>query len=417
LWDEDAGPLEDDWGWVAQCIREPLEDVKKDTRLNKSAIKKLEGRGETKDEEAKAREERKKGDIKGRSELESEKKRDKKEKEIVTRWEIYNLKKKTWLVIAEDGEIPLMSERALPAGVEKHPFSILRFTIRDDSPYPIPPISQGIDPSREYNQARSDIMKHRKRFNRKYEINMQAIENEDELDKLESGEDGTFIKKRTGEQCVTPIQDAQLDQMRYQELGYLKMEMIELFGGTTDEARGIAGADSATQAGILDKRLEIKEGDAMSMVMDFVKDLARKLDQLVQVHITEDEAVRITGPEGEKWELVRSTDYGEIDGEYEYDVNVGSTLPQMPQMERASWTAFMAFLGNAPQFGLSKQLLKKAAQMHHIDDDVLVDEIHQIVKQMVSGQIPMPGAQGSQAGVGEDRPVSAMGGQSGQPMA
>jgi len=226
-----------------------LEDVKKDTLLNKTALKKLEGKGGKKDDEAKLREERKKGDIKGKSELESDKKKEKKEKEIVVRWEIYNLKKNTWLVIAEDGEIPLLSERPLPTGVEKHPFSILRFTIRDDSPYPIPPISQGIDPSREYNQARSDIMKHRKRFNRKYEINMQGIDNEDELDKLESGEDGTFIKTRTGEKVVTPIQDAPLDQMRYQELNYLKMEMIELFGGTTDEARGIAGADSATQAG------------------------------------------------------------------------------------------------------------------------------------------------------------------------
>ena len=47
---------------------------------------------------------------------------------------------------------------------------------------------------------------------------------------------------------------------------------------------------------------------------------------------------------------------------------------------------------------------------------VLVDEIHQIVQKMVSGQIPMPGAQGSQAGVGEDRPVSATGGQTGMPM-
>ena len=29
LWDEDAGPLEDSWSWVAQCIREPMEDAKK----------------------------------------------------------------------------------------------------------------------------------------------------------------------------------------------------------------------------------------------------------------------------------------------------------------------------------------------------------------------------------------------------
>jgi len=57
--------------------------------------------------------------------------------------------------------------------------------------------------------------------------------------------------------------------------------------------------------------------------------------------------------------------------------------------------------------------LKKAAEMHHIEDEAMLEEIHQIAKQMVGGQIPMPGQQGSQAGVGETRPQSEVGGQVG----
>jgi len=148
---------------------------------------------------------------------------------------------------------------------------------------------------------------------------------------------------------ILPIKDAPLDQMRYQELGFLKAEMVELLGGSSDEARGIAGADSATQAGILDKRLEMKEGDAISMVVDFVTSIAKKLDQLVQEHIERDEAVHVHGPQGELWEIVKQSDYEEIDGEYEYSVNVGATLPRMPQMERASWQAFLALLSQFPQ--------------------------------------------------------------------
>ena len=55
----------------------------------------------------------------------------------------------------------------LPKGVDCHPYSILRFALTHDSPYPIPPVSQAIDPQKEYNLARSRILKHRKRFNRK----------------------------------------------------------------------------------------------------------------------------------------------------------------------------------------------------------------------------------------------------------
>ena len=47
LWDEDSGPLEDDWCWVAQCVREPYADVKKNPLFNKTAVSKLESKGET----------------------------------------------------------------------------------------------------------------------------------------------------------------------------------------------------------------------------------------------------------------------------------------------------------------------------------------------------------------------------------
>jgi hypothetical protein len=273
-------------------------------------------------------------------------------------------------------------------------------------------MSQGIELSKEYNIARSDILKHRKRFNRKYEVIENAVA-EEEVAKLESGEDGTIIKIRGQQQAIFPIKDAPLDQMRYQELGYLRMEMNELYGQNPGENKGIATAESATQAGILDKRLEMKEGDSMSMVTDFVKDVARKLDMLVQAHITQDEAVRISGPQGEFWELVRASDYEEIQGEFEYAVNVGATIPRMPQMERASWQAFLTLLSNFPQLMLSPTLLKEMADQHHIENEMLIQELLNIGKQISSGQIPGPGNTGSQPGVPEDRPVSAMGGQAG----
>jgi len=413
LWDEDAGTLEDDWTWIAQRVRMTLEQAKKNPLYKKQALKSLEFKGETEDDELRAREERKKGNnIKGRSELFSPTEEKRAENELVSFWEIYNLKKGTWLVIAENGEIPVMEERELPPGVEKHPFAFLFFTRREDSPYPIPRMSQGLDPAREYNRARSDIQKHRKRFNRKYIASKQAFGNDtSEISKLESGDDGTIIMANmTGDSAITPIKDAQLDQMRYQELAYLKAEMIELLGGSSDEARGIAGADSATQAGILDKRLEMKEGDALSMVVDFVTTIARKLDQLVQTHITRDEAIKVVGPQGEFWELVRQDDYTDIDGEYEYSVNVGATIPQLPQVERQSWMAFLGMAFSNPAMLLSKRLFKKMAELHHIEDEAMLEEIYRIAVGMIKGQIPMGQQQASQAGIGESRPMSAVGG-------
>lgn len=416
LFDEDAGPLEETWSWIAHRIRMPLSKAKENKRYNRAVLKNLEGKGESLDETQKKREERKKGnEVLGRSERMEPKKSESGEPEIIYIWEIYDLDHDQWLTVSEDGDAPLMAPQALPPGTEKHPFAFLTFTSRDDSPYPHPPLSPLIDPAKEYNRARSDIQKHRKRFNRKYVASRQAFGQETiEISKVESGEDGTVVLANGDSRgAITPIQDAQLDPMRYNELSYLKAEMVELAGHNSSEALGLASADSATQSAILDKRLEMKEGDAMSMVMDFITDIARKLDMLVQVHIDKEQAVKITGPQGEFFELIKPDDYEDIGAEYEYTVNVGATTPRMPHVERASWMAFLNLLSQFPHIGTSRALMKKMAEMHHIEDEAMLDEIYRIATQILQGQSPMPGQAGSMPNVGEQRPVSAMGGQAG----
>jgi len=412
LWDEDAGPSPRTWKWVAQCIRMTMEEARENPLFNKAALRDLQGKesGEGDDEKRQRNERKKGGDIKGHSEqYEADQKKDDSQK-IITAWEIYEIQRKKWTVIAENGTKPLINDEDLPAGIENHPFVVLRFTLRNDSPYPIPPVSQGLDPQKEFNTARSRIMTHRKRFNRKY----QAIGQweEDELTKLETGEDGTIVKSMVPGSQIIPIADASLDQMGYLEINALNMDIVEMLGGHHDEARGIASADSATQAAILDKRLEIKEGDDLSQVIDFVKDIARKLDQLVQVHINEDEAVRITGPEGQFWQIVKAQDYETINGEFEYDVNVGSTIPRLPQVERASWMAFLQLIASAPQLLLSKSLLKEMATQHHIENEQLINEIYQIGQMMLAGGA-QGGTPGSLPNVTEQNPAAITGGQAG----
>jgi hypothetical protein len=158
----------------------------------------------------------------------------------------------------------------------------------------------------------------------------------------------------------------------------------------------------------------MKEGDSLSMVIDWIKDHAKKLDQLVQAHIEGDEAVRVTGPQGEYWALVKKSDYEEINGEYEYSVNVGATMPRLPQMERSSWISFLQLLANAPELGTSKRLLQKLAEMHHIEDESMLDELQALLKQRAAAMAAGP--TGSLPGVPETRPTSAVGGQSGAPM-
>lgn len=390
LVDEDAGPLNDDVVWKAQRIKENVKDVRKNKKYKAEARKEVKPT-EISDQVQKEREIRKKGAVYDSAEKSPE-------NDVVVMWEVWDLKNEEWFVVSEGFNDFMIDPDSPPNGTEDDPFIDVRFTMRDDSWYPLPAASQWIDPQKEYCELRSKLMVHRKRFNRKYTAYAAGLKDETELTKLEIGDDGAVIITSTpGDQIVSPIRDAPLDQSHIQELGLLRTDMAMLAVGP-NQARTGQGVDSATEASIIEKRLQIQEGDWMGVVIDATKDAARKLDQLVQAHITKDQAIRVTGPQGEFWELVRARDYEEIEGEYEYSVNVGATTPQLPEIERSQWIAFLSLLASAPQLALSKRLLKQMAELFHIDDEAMLEELYNIARQMMTGQLPMPGQQGSTPG-------------------
>jgi len=144
-------------------------------------------------------------------------------------------------------------------------------------------------------------------------------------------------------------------------------------------------------------------------VVDFVLDIARKLDQLVQVHIDRDQAVKITGPQGEYWSMVKQEDYEAIEGEFEYAVNVGSTQPRLPNIERSQWIAFLSqVVIPFPHILTAPSVMKRMAEMFHIEDEAALEEFRQLGVKMLSGQMPMPGGQGSQPGVPQDNPIASI---------
>ena len=399
LWDEDAGPLEDSWKWCAQHMQMSKARALDDKRFNRSAVKSIKGKGRSDSEK-----DRKKTGLITR--LASKFTKDDDDDLFVDVWEIYDIESREFLTIAEDADDPLIKPRSLPPGIEKHPFSVLRFTLRDNSPYPIPPVSPAIDPQREFSLSRSRLLTHRKRFNRKYEVDMNKLDGDKdaEVSKIESGDDGTCIRVMALG-AVNPIKDAPLDQQNLQELMLLNNDLVEIFG-TPAAARGVADADSATEASILDKRLEVREGDRLSMVVDWVLDAARKLDQLVQFHIDGEEAVKITGPQGEFWQIVKETDYKDIEGEFEYSVNLGASQPRLPQIERSQWIAFLSqVIVPFPHILTAPSIMKRMAEMFGIEDDAALEEFRQLGLKMMSGQLPMPGGQG---GGPSNNPVAAV---------
>ena len=387
LWDSEASTLPDTWCWIGEKIQMEREDAQKDKRFDQMAVASMKGRRNMDNQEK----------AKQGFNVFNEAKQQTKEDDVLIFYEIYDLKKRQVLTIGEGADRFVIKPRGLPPGIEDHPYSILRFVLRHNSPYPIPPMSQGLDQQNEYNLSRSRILTHRKRFNRKYTVLAQALTDESDISKLENGDDGTVIVVNT-HGAIEPIRDAQLDQQTYNELAMLNNDMVEIFGNP-DTARGIASADSATEASIMDSHLAIKEGDRQSMVVDFILDIAKKLDQLIEANLDKDQAVKITGPQGEMWVPVSPSDYDKIEGEFEYSVNLGATRPRLPDIERSQLIAFLSqVVIPMPHILTSPSLMKKVAEMFHIEDEAILKELRDMGQKMLSGQTPMPGQQGTPAG-------------------
>ena len=385
IWDCDSGPLPQDWTWVAHHYEMSKQDAMDDPRFSSSAVRQVKPKKKAqKDDGANS-------GVISRFVAGTQEDAD---EDVIDIWEIYDIKNRETLTIAEDGKKPLIKPRPLPPGIEDHPFAILRFTLRDKSPYPIPPVFNAIDPQKELSLTRSRLLTHRKRFNRKYEVVTTKLDDPDtELEKLENGEDGTVIQVMANG-AITPIKDAPLDQQNLLETRALDNDIVEAMG-TPDIARGIASSDSATEASIMDTRLGIREGDRVSMVIDFITEIARKLDMLVQAHIDEDEAVKITGPQGEEWVTVRKRDYEAIEGEYEYTVNLGAMQPRLPDIERAQLTAFISqVVMPFPAILTKRPIVQKFAELYHIEDDAFIEALIELGKQVTTGMLPGPGNQG-----------------------
>src|SRR3990167_2374295 len=169
LFSENAEPLEDKWHWVAEKFIMSKEEAENNKWIDKKALKDIP----TKTMRAAKKDQ-------GRYMLKKQLVDDESpDSEYYTGYEIYDLDRKQWLILIEDAEDLVKVPGPLPPGTEKHPYAFLRFTLRDKSPYPIPPVSQALDPQKEYNMARSRVMTHRKRFNRKYVMVRQYFQNPD----------------------------------------------------------------------------------------------------------------------------------------------------------------------------------------------------------------------------------------------
>lgn len=314
---------DNDLKWIAQRIVAPLERVQSDPRYNVTARNKL------RPDASMSPRWRDKNGITVKSPRANGSGDDRTDDiKRVTLWEFWDIEHEFYCVYAEAGDGFLVDPTDNPFPFP-HPFVFLPNYEVPDQFYSVGDLEMIEPMQHELNAVRSDMANHRKRWQRAYLINVDKLDSE-AMAALASDKDGRLVPVHGDVQLgdiVLPIPQTPLDAQMYNYSQTIEQD-VELISGITEYQRGSAPEirRTATEANLIQSGTDARVSDKLAQVEHFIAEVAERVVQLAQQYLTGEEVVRTLGPMGgQQWKTFTRE---EIQGEYDFMVEAGSTQPR-----------------------------------------------------------------------------------------
>ena len=315
--DADATTMKDA-RWIAQRVRRPLDDVKRDKRYR-----------------AKARADASpshysKWGMDGGNPRRAQSVDD----SYVEIWEFYDIERNTMSIFCDGSDSFLVSPMEIPFSFG-HPFTMIRNYDIPGHFYPMGEL-EAIEPlQRELNQTRTQMMNHRKRYSRKWLYKESAFD-ADGRSALESDEDNVLVPVISDEAISGVIgpMPAVINPPEFYNQSELITNDINRVTGISDYARGALPEirRTATEAGIIQDASNSRAADKLSIVERSIADVAKKLIQIAQQFLQGEQVVRLSG--NVQPQLWLTFDRATVQGEFDFEVEAGSTQPQNESFRR-----------------------------------------------------------------------------------
>ena len=304
-----------DMRWIAQRIRRPLSDVKKDKRYNSAA----------RNDAAPSHY--------SRYGLDGSRSRDiprpsmEPEDTYVEIWEYYDIDSGKMSVFCDGGDKFLVNPVEIPFSFG-HPFVMIPNYEVPDYFYPMGEL-EAIEPLQmELNQTRTQMMNHRKRFSRKWLYKESAFD-ADGRSALESDEDNVMVPVISEENINSVVgpMPAIISPPEFYNQSELISNDIDRVSGVSEYQRGSLPEirRTATEAGIIADAANARSSDKLALIERSIAEVARRLVALAQEFMTGEAAVRVAGTGAKQVWLNFDKDY--IQGEFDFEVEGGSTQP------------------------------------------------------------------------------------------
>ena len=265
---------------------------------------------------------------------------------MVEGWDIWD-KRDGRLMTMVEGHNKWLRDEDWPLDFEGFPVETLYFNENPDELYPVSDVDIILAEQDELNRIRALQLDHIRRISqRKYLTQQQSID-EDEIEKLMSGGDGTVgLTNGNPENAMLPLRDAPISQDLYIVGRQIQEDIRNESGISQFEQGGVRNFDTATEPALIQQGINIRRDERTSVLEDFYERGARQIAKILQQTLKttdvplnqqafeqvrqadESDLAKIAGAEGAKmlqpWVTM---DKDDIQGEYEFDIEVGSTRP------------------------------------------------------------------------------------------
>jgi len=410
------GPDMSKWTWVGEQIEVTLQEAREDERFPDHLKAHFKPSGKSEDR---------------RSEHEEIDESSNPDDQPFRYTEVYDIKTKRWMIWAEDEGFkePLL-DQPLPDGVEDHPYAIMPGWIPilgpEPLPWPLPYTQPWLDPQREYNIRRQQMMEGAKRSARKllFEANTFADEQE-ALKALQSSKDMEAAMVTDLGRPPVMMEQQDLNPAIYNDIPAL-MNDYRIISGQTGAKLGNPDSDTATEASFVERASQLRDSDLQKDVVRWLRTAGQKMFQRVRATLTLEMWVNLRGMDDRQItnfmvssykippdmvELFPSlkegivhrfgqerpfrVDRNKLQFEADIDIIPGSTRPRSLAVERSQWLEFLQIIAQAPHIALSFELLKETAKKFEFISDRTVEEIHMLAMQMMQMQANQAGRGGA----------------------
>lgn len=315
--------------WICQRIVRPLVDVQRDERYKRSVRLNVKADMDV----SQFRDQQRSFFRRGNQDPEDQR---------VTIYEWYDIPSNTVSVCAEGSDEFLIDPKPAPFSFG-HPFVMLRNYDIPDYFYPMGDL-EAIEPLvQELNKTRSIAIQVRKKFARKFLYRAGAF-NAEGRQALVSDEDNTFVPV-ADENTPFPELIGAVPQVPVPPEIFEHSEQIEQdigdVSGVSEYQRGQVPETrrTATEAAIISDNVNARSADKLAQVELAIAMVARRVVQLQQQFMSQTQVARVTGPDAAIFWV--PYDAEDIQGEFDFEVEAGSTQPQNESVRRQTATALM----------------------------------------------------------------------------